>query len=55
MKRWLILLTWFPLVAFAQAFPTKTVPSSRSQLTDLIRADTAKFAELVRKTGATID
>src|SRR2546428_2046571 len=25
MQRWIILLTWFPLVAFAQAFPTKTV------------------------------
>jgi tripartite-type tricarboxylate transporter receptor subunit TctC len=29
--------------------------SSRAALSELIRADTAKFAELVRKTGATID
>jgi tripartite-type tricarboxylate transporter receptor subunit TctC len=29
--------------------------SSRGALAELIRADTAKFAELVRKTGATID
>jgi tripartite-type tricarboxylate transporter receptor subunit TctC len=31
------------------------LPSSRAQLAELIRADTAKYAELVRKTGATID
>ncbi len=29
--------------------------ASRAALTELIRADTAKFGELVRKTGATID
>jgi len=29
--------------------------ASRAALADLIRADTAKFGELVRKTGATID
>jgi tripartite-type tricarboxylate transporter receptor subunit TctC len=37
------------------SFGFTPLPSSRSQLADLIRADTAKFAELVRKTGATID
>jgi tripartite-type tricarboxylate transporter receptor subunit TctC len=31
------------------------LPSSRQQLAELIRADTVKFAELVKKTGATID
>jgi tripartite-type tricarboxylate transporter receptor subunit TctC len=31
------------------------LPSSSGELQKLIRADTAKFAELVRKTGATID
>jgi tripartite-type tricarboxylate transporter receptor subunit TctC len=31
------------------------LPSSPQALADLIRADTAKYAELVRKTGATID
>jgi tripartite-type tricarboxylate transporter receptor subunit TctC len=31
------------------------LPSSQQALADLIRADTVKFAELVRKTGATID
>jgi len=31
------------------------LPSSGGELQKLIRADTAKFAELVRKTGATID
>ena len=31
------------------------LPSSRRELNDLIRHDTAKFAELVKKTGATID
>ena len=31
------------------------LPSSQQALADLIRADTAKYAELVRKTGATID
>ena len=31
------------------------LPSSMGELQKLIRADTAKFAELVRKTGATID
>ena len=31
------------------------LPSSTGELQKLIRADTAKFAELVRKTGATID
>ena len=29
--------------------------SSRAALAELIRADTVKFSELVRKTGATID
>src|SRR2546425_3104606 len=31
------------------------LPASSGELQSLIRADTAKFAELVRKTGATID
>ena len=31
------------------------LPSSQQALGDLIRADTAKYADLVRKTGATID
>jgi len=31
------------------------LPSTQQALADLIRADTVKFAELVRKTGATID
>jgi len=31
------------------------LPSTRQALAELIRADTVKFAELVRRTGATID
>jgi hypothetical protein len=31
------------------------LPSSIGELQKMIRADTAKFSELVRKTGATID
>ena len=37
------------------AFGFTPLPASPAELQSLIRADTAKFSELVRKTGATID